>query len=104
VLYLARTGSQPLPDPLPLDLRLTAAATDGSRAPVGGTATSSDGLYSTRRTAAAWREGFTGVPPVGEWELALPNTPAVRDLFQQEAVEDIVFVITFSGRTPDWPA
>ena len=44
-----------------------------------------------------------GLSPFGKWELALPNTAEVRDLFESEAIEDIVFVITVSGRTPPWP-
>ena len=44
-----------------------------------------------------------GKPPFGEWELSLPDNGHVRDLFGQEHLEDILFVVTFSGRTPDWP-
>jgi hypothetical protein len=42
-------------------------------------------------------------PPVGEWELALPTDESVRSLFANEEIADILFVITYSGRTPEWP-
>jgi len=45
-----------------------------------------------------------GKAPFGEWELALPNTDELKSRFQNEEIEDILFVITYSGRTPEWPA
>jgi hypothetical protein len=103
VLYLAGISSRPLADPLPVELHLAVPAPDGSQPRAGGTASSTTGLYSTRQSAAAWRDAFTGLAPFGEWELTLPNTPAVRDLLEREEIEDIVFVLTHSGRLPDWP-
>jgi hypothetical protein len=44
-----------------------------------------------------------GRSPVGEWELALPNTAEMKSRFQDEEIEDILFVITYSGHTPAWP-
>ena len=44
-----------------------------------------------------------GKSPVGEWELALPNTGEMKNRFKNEEIEDILFVITYSGRTPAWP-
>ena len=41
--------------------------------------------------------------PIGTWELALPDQPEVRQLFSGGQVEDILLVITYSGRTPEWP-
>ena len=46
---------------------------------------------------------FVGKRPFGEWELALPNTEEVRGRFESEEVQDILFVITYSGRTQEWP-
>jgi hypothetical protein len=45
-----------------------------------------------------------GKAPTGEWVLALPNTPEIRRRFKENEIEDILFVITYSGRTPAWPA
>ena len=40
----------------------------------------------------------------GEWELALPNTEEMKKRFKNEGIEDILLVITYSGRTPEWPS
>jgi hypothetical protein len=45
-----------------------------------------------------------GKPPVGEWQLTLPNSGEVRRRLAQDQVIDIAFVITFTGRTAPWPA
>ncbi len=37
---------------------------------------------------------------MGEWELALPDSPGIRQLFEDEAIEDIFLVITYAGETP----
>jgi hypothetical protein len=42
-------------------------------------------------------------PPIGEWELALPTDETTKNIFKNEEIEDILFVITYSGRTPEWP-
>jgi hypothetical protein len=39
--------------------------------------------------------------PVGEWELTLPNTEEVRKSFEDEELDDILFVITYAGQTPE---
>ena len=48
-----------------------------------------------------------GKSPIGEWELALPNTVEIRNRFgdggSNEDIQDILFVITYSGRTLEWP-
>ena len=71
---------------------------------VGGGATSIDGVVSTRRGNASSWTIMIGKSPIGEWELALPNTEEVRNRFKNDEVEDILCVITYSGRTPDWPS
>jgi len=77
----------------------------GAAGPVGGAATSIDGAISTRRgNGGTWASSFIGKVPLGEWELVLPNTKPMRDRFGDEDIDDILFVITYSGRTPDWPA
>jgi hypothetical protein len=100
-LYLARSTTAPLADPLAIKLLLTP---DGSQREVGGSATSTDGLYSTRSNATAWRSALSGASPFGEWTLSLPDTPAVRALFQSETVEDILLVVSYSANEPAWPA
>jgi hypothetical protein len=43
-----------------------------------------------------------GKMPVGEWELALPNTEDMRKRFTTGDIRDIVLVISFSERIPEW--
>jgi hypothetical protein len=46
--------------------------------------------------------GIVGKLVAGEWELALPNMPALRNRFNAGASRTL-FVVTSSRRTPDWP-
>jgi hypothetical protein len=90
---------------VPVDhLRYTAKDEPGT---VGGGATSIDGIISTRRGNAGSWTTMIGKSPIGEWELALPNTEVMRKRFgaedSNEDIQDILLVITYSGRTPDWP-
>jgi hypothetical protein len=75
---------------------------------VGGGATAIDGIVSTRRGNAANWITMIGKPPAGKWELALLDAledgRQTRELFESEMIEDILFVITYSGRLPDWPS
>ncbi|HNP51889.1 MAG TPA: hypothetical protein PKJ85_08850 [Nitrosomonas nitrosa] len=71
---------------------------------VGGNANSIDSAISTRRGNAVNWIPMIGKLPVGEWELALPDTPVMRKMFIDEEIKDILLVITYSGRTPDWPS
>ena len=104
VVYLARPTAEPLARPLPIQLHLTRMTESGAQLRVGGTATSTDGLYSTRREAADWRDDLVGSTPFGEWELSLPNDSETRALFIEEQVQDILLVLTYTARTPEWPA
>lgn len=48
--------------------------------------------------------------PVGEWTLAfkdeaeIGDKSEIRQLFEDDLIEDILFVITFGGEIPEWPA
>jgi len=100
VLYFARAARQSFE--VPVDhLHFTQR---GDRTPAGGSATSVDGIISTRRSNAASWASMVGKAPSGEWELALPNTEDMKNRFKNEQIEDILFVITYSGRAPEWPA
>jgi hypothetical protein len=71
----------------------------------GGRAISIDGIIGTLRgNAGSWGSITIGKHPSGEWELALPNTEEMKKRFNEEEIEDIFLVITYSGSTPDWPA
>jgi hypothetical protein len=99
LLYFVRSSATSFEVPVSY-LRYTAQEEAGT---VGGSATSIDGIISTCRGNAGSWIAMIGKSPVGEWELALPNTEEIRDRFSKEDIEDILLVITYSGRTPDWP-
>ncbi|HEY3026185.1 MAG TPA: hypothetical protein VGJ55_08555, partial [Pyrinomonadaceae bacterium] len=70
-----------------------------------------DGVISTRRgNVSGWINSFLGgSSPVGKWTLSLkytdPNDDTeIRNRFKTGEIEDILFVITYSGRTPEWPS
>ena len=71
----------------------------------GESASTVDGVISTRKAnGRIWSSIISNKSPVGDWRLTLPDTQEVRKLFDEEAIEDILFVITFAGQTPEWPA
>jgi hypothetical protein len=74
----------------------------GQTTAIGGGATSIDGTISTRRGNAGSWIPLIGKSPFGEWELSLPATPEVRQRFSDSGIEDILFVLTYTGRAPEW--
>jgi hypothetical protein len=100
VLYFSRKpGSN-----FEVDVRSLTFTKAGSTNAVGGEASSIDGIISTRSgSAGAWTT-ILGKPPFGQFELALADTPDTRRWFRDDLVQDILFVITYTGRTPTWPA
>jgi hypothetical protein len=70
----------------------------------GGDAVTIDGIASTRRgNAESWRAlcGADGPSPSGKWVLGL-NPAAVR-LIAQGVVDDVLFVVSWSGQAARWP-
>lgn len=96
VLYFALTEGEMFK--VPITLSFTEQNTTN---PVGGSATPIDGVISTRRgKSSAWGSITEAAKtPAGKWVLALP-TDTTKILFEEEAIEDILFVITYSGRIP----
>lgn len=99
VMYFARASGESFEIQV-THLRFTE---QGSNEFVGGGATSVNGIISTRSGNAGSWTLMIGKSPFGQWELALEDKDDVRDLFKNEQIEDILFVITYSGRTPEWP-
>jgi hypothetical protein len=99
VLYFARTDGKTFEVQVSR-LGYTEQGTAGS---VGGAATSIDGVISTRRGNAGSWTAMQGKSPAGEWELSLLTTEEMRNRFKNEEIEDILLVITHSGRIPEWP-
>ncbi|RCJ42353.1 hypothetical protein A6770_35085 [Nostoc minutum NIES-26] len=100
LLYFVRASEKTFEIPT-TELRFTERVNQGT---VGGSATAIDGIISTRRGNAGSWTAMISKSPVGEWELTLPNTEEVKKHFQDEEIDDILFVITYAGRTPEWPA
>jgi hypothetical protein len=100
LLYFVRSNGASFEVPVSY-LHYTA---EGEAGTVGGAATSVDGVISTRRGNASSWFAMMGKSPIGEWELALPNMEEIRNRFKNDEIDDILTVITYSGRTPGWPA
>jgi hypothetical protein len=82
---------------------------EGAQGGFGGGAQNLYGVISTRRgNGASWLP-VIGKSPFGEWELAfddaliLPSGLHIRDLFVEEMIEDILFIITYEGTKPAHP-
>jgi hypothetical protein len=102
VLYFSRVSGKKFEFEATLEFTERRATSSNS-----GKATSIDGVISTRRgNASSWRTAMIGnKSPFGEWKLSLSNTEEIRNRFKKdEQVKDILFVITYSGHTPNWPA
>jgi hypothetical protein len=99
MLYVARADGRSFEVPV-AHLRFTGQGSAGS---VGGGAISIDGVISTRRSNAGSWTAMLGKSPFGEWELAFPDTEEIRNRFKNEDIEDLLFVLTYTGRTPAWP-
>jgi hypothetical protein len=75
-----------------------------------GDATAVGGVISTRSGSGDGWQGMLGAAPFGEWKLKFPDTSVrdgvavdTKDLFAGEAVDDLLFIITYGARTPPWP-
>ncbi|HEX9952130.1 MAG TPA: neuraminidase-like domain-containing protein [Rubricoccaceae bacterium] len=64
----------------------------------GASASTREGLLSTRRPSAVWSPSS---PPIGTWALRLGSTALA--MLADERVEDILLVVSFEGVAPAWP-
>ena len=69
---------------------------------VGGVAKPIECLVSTRKGNAGSWMSMLGKSPIGEWVLTLPDE--LKQRFKNDEIEDILFAVTCSGHTPEWPA
>lgn len=95
--------------PLEVEVKSLQFTPQGEKNPVGGGATTIDGVISTRRGNGASWNSMIGKTPAGEWELSLKfddpvKDKEIRDRFKNEEIWDILLVITYGGRTPAWPS
>lgn len=101
LLYFARSSGESFEVKAHLRFR-----PDGETVELGGEAEfveSIDGVIGTRRGNAGPWTLMVGQSPTGEWTIALPDTEEMKSRFKNEQIEDILFVVTYSGRTPEWP-
>lgn len=69
----------------------------------GGTASTANGLISTRSGSGSNWLKLRAAPSVfGTWELTLPDRPEVRALFADEKIKDILFVLAYEAKRPPW--
>jgi hypothetical protein len=82
---------------------------DGSSGTVRGTkAVSINGHISTRTSAYEQWSTLVNKPPDGNWEMTIDKgasgDPPLHSHFSNGDVEDVLFAISYEGRTPDRPA
>ena len=85
-----------------LDISALRFTEQGSSAAVGGGAATIDGTVSTRRGNAGSWSPMLGKGVVGSWELALADTEQLRGYFKNDSIQDVLFVITYSGNRSEW--
>ena len=71
---------------------------------LGGVCRSENGLISTRAANGTGWLSLRDAQPAGTWKLALPNNEQTRNLFAGKEIKDMLFVVTFGGRLPEWPS
>ncbi|MGY6277948.1 hypothetical protein [Methylomonas sp. MgM2] len=98
LLYFVRANQKTFELPI-TELRFTE---EGNQGTVGGSVTPIDGIISTRGGNGRSWTAMIGKSPSGEWELTLPDTEEMKNRFKNEEIEDILLVITYSGRTPEF--
>lgn len=100
VLYLVREDGEVFEQPIRY-LQFTAEEVSGA---VGGSAVTVSGRVSTRSGNGANWLPMIGLSPIGQWELAFPDDNETRNRFTNEEVQNILLVITISGKTFPFPS
>ena len=99
ILYFARAKGKAF-EVESVTLRFAEQGGDGL---VEGTAGTIDGMINTLNGNGSSWAAMQGRSPVGQWELVLPSTGEMKNRFKDNEIDDILFVITYSGLTPEWP-
>jgi hypothetical protein len=71
---------------------------------MGGSGSATNGAIGMRFGNAGSWTAMQGRSPIGNWTLRFPKPNEAKEWFKKGQIEDILFVITYSGLTPDWPA
>lgn len=95
-IRLSTQSIDPLP---PIQVSLTRPLDD---VPIGGVAsTDEQGIASTRRGSPLWTP-LVGISPVGSWRIAIDSS--ADQLFEDGLIDDVLFLISWNGQSPAWPA
>ena len=70
---------------------------------LGGVCGTANALVSTRLANGSGWLALRESAPFGNWRLSLPDTEQTMLWFKDGDVTDILFVITYAGRLPEWP-
>ena len=103
VMYFVPANGSDLPAQPKATLTFTGTDSYGNPESPSGTEIAVANIISTRRTdnLTGWSQ-MIGMQVSGGWKLDLSD-PNTSRLFQNCQLQDILFVITYSGRLPDWP-
>lgn len=71
---------------------------------LGGGSRTDNGVISTRSSNGGSWLSMKGAPPTGQWRLTLSNDEEVRQWFRNGDVKDILLIVTYAGRLPEWPS
>ena len=71
-------------------------APHGSSGPISGLGKSVDGVISSRHASGGGWGALRGLPPVGEWQLTLPDDARAR--FRGDQIADLLFVVSYAGQ------
>jgi hypothetical protein len=78
-------------------VRLTYAPSGGGLVAVGSSARSVDGVISSRRASGGSFRALRGLPPVGEWQLTLPEE--AKGLIHADQIADVLLVVSYQGQS-----
>jgi hypothetical protein len=97
VLFIARSNVTLFETKVALSFQSTGAA-----AAITASATTTEGVINTRKGSAASWAVFKGRKPLGQWTLDLSQDPTIRKHLEADDVEDILFVMSYTGQTATW--
>lgn len=72
----------------------------GENSQLGGGGNSEKGIINSAR-AGKWK-AFQDKIPNGKWKLVFTDSEEIRNYFKDNVIEDILFVVTYKGRYPQW--
>jgi hypothetical protein len=79
-----------------VELRYAPHGAAGPATLLGGLGKSVDGVISSRHASGGGWGALRGLPPVGEWQLTLPDDARAR--FRGDQIADLLFVVSYAGQ------